>query len=512
MTSAPPPPEGWDFHHSETPPAEAAEATPSKPKFTALALTLGIVLGLVGVAGASSATLKVITGSFLPTTASNATEETPPPDDADEDTDPALDVEPEEPSFQTAAAFVSLPEHGWEVTVTALLKAAGIDDEPDTFTLSLVAPESSHRPNATDIQAVQLSGPALQLLAGIDTSDGAVRWTHILGEDDSSWPNCFTVNRGEHIGCEKTDYDTGGSLVFLNAAFGDVVAAPKWAHQVWFIAGTGSDVLIGGATKKGALYIAGGSMTDPDGSWFTKSKKNLVRAQGLWNRDLTFDASYAQFTLNNQAIVVDTKTGDQLSVVEAGFADVVPDVGAVLTLESYETALLGSFTVPGSAWGAVGEHDNVRPVLGAGRSLYDAQSGTPLWTLPAAEGSILSDDITLLPKHALRTNDTSKQSNEKRLTAYDSRTGTELWSQIQSPFEVLATQDDIVVGLSYRNFIPVAVQALDLRTGEEHWELPLKLEESSAYAQEGANNPVQINGGTLLLLEQDRIIGMVATP
>lgn len=525
MTSAPPPAgSGWNFQQDEPHPnADPGREPGTKPRHTGLLLTLGILIGLLVVGGASAGLLYAATGSYLPGTltsdaagtpspapaSSESAGATPSPTPTTEHTTPP--AEPAEPSDQ-AIAFQSEPEPAWQVDGSDLFNAAELD-VPQNAPVQFIRSTPATPENVSGLQAVQSWTQDTRIVAGINVESGAVLWTHTsTGSDVAYGPDaCFNLDGGDIIACATSAADDGGSLLFLTAATGKVLTETDWDADVRIIAGSPENLFVGGITDKAGLYLAHGTSSTPDSNWSTETIDDLVAATELWHLALSFDDAHAQFTLNSHALLVDVSDGAQVRVVADGYADVRPGIGALVSDGWTQIEVIDGFTAEGSLWQAAGRSATARPVLGIGRTLYDASSGAPLWELPSiAQTDDETQSISLLPKQVIRVLDQGGPSGNSQAFGYDARTGEEVWSRQTDRMVVHTAWEDIAIALTYSHFTPKSVLAFNSGTGAELWEVDLPKPGDEDVDLSGPDSPVRFVGSTLLIAGSSQITGLVA--
>lgn len=528
MTSAPPPDgSGWNFqqdepHPNAEPGPETETETATKPKHTGLLLTLGVLVGLLVVAGASAGLLYATTGSYLPGALTSDAPPTPSPAPASSESPEATSspaptaesttrpAEPAEPADE-GVAFQSEPEPAWEVDGSDLFQAADLD-APKNAPVQFINPTPGTTENTSGVQAVQSWAKDTQLVAGIDVASGAVQWTHTsTGSSTEYGPDaCFSLDGGDTIGCATSTEDDDAALVFLTAATGKVIAETTWEADVRMIAGSPKNLYIGGITDNAGLYLAHGTSSDPGSNWRTDTADDLVAATELWNLSLSFDDTHAQFTLNSHALLVDASDGAEVRVIAEGYAEVVPGIGAFVSEGWTQVEVIDGFTAEGGLWYAAGRSSTARPVLGIGRTLYDASSGTPLWELPSiAQTEDETQSVSLLPKQVIRVLDQGGPSGDSQTFGYDARTGEELWSRQTDRLIVHTAWDEVTITLTYSHFTPKSVLALNPATGTELWEVDLPKPTDEEVSPSAPDIPLRFVGTTLLIAGSSQITGLV---
>lgn len=257
MTSVPPPDgPGWSFQQDEPrPDADSEPGTGAKPKHTGLLLTLGIVVGLLVVAGASTGLLHATTGSYLPGVLTSDAPRTPSPESSsskppEATPSPTPTAESTAPAVEPAVAFQAVPEPNWQVDGPDLFKAANLD-APKNASVQFINSTPGTTENTSGVQTVQSWAKDTQLVAGIDVQSGAVLWTYTsTGSSTEYGPNaCFLLDGGDTIGCAtSSEDDDGAALVFLTTTTGKVIAETVWDADVRIIAGSPKNLFIGGIT------------------------------------------------------------------------------------------------------------------------------------------------------------------------------------------------------------------------------------------------------------------------
>src|SRR5699024_8275966 len=107
-----------------------------------------------------------------------------------------------------------------------------------------------------------------------------------------------------------------------------------------------------------------------------------------------FDVQFAQFSINEEALVVEAPSGAIIADIRTGFANVIPGIGAYSSQGMAETVVQGAFEAPGHPWTVTQNDLGIRPALGIGDTLFDARTGAPLWSIPADDSEAVHSSRT----------------------------------------------------------------------------------------------------------------------
>lgn len=513
MTSAPPPPPepAWNFHQSDPVPEleGAGSARAAKPKHTVLLVTLGVIVGLLGVTGASAAVLKVTTGSYLPSGDPGAASSAADPSATKKPADLTEPTEPTKPTGSVGNDDLSQvmrqePDRIWQVT--------GRDSLPDADERNLSLPFSNPQGTANTSDTVALvtrssADPDKHSIVGVRVADGKITWTH--APEKGAPGSCFTLGAGETLGCIGSADSESSWLLFLDVQSGAVVAETTWDRRAMMLSGTPEDLFIAGVSD-GLPYLARGSAQNPAQLWLTESEADDVAAMGVYALALTFDDEFAQFTVNADALLVDVGSGKIVADLRSGFANVIPGLGTYQSQDMSITEVHGAFETLGFPWAMHQKKMGVRPTIGIGDTMFDAHTGTPLWSIPPDDSEmVLSNRTFQLDNHVLRATDTSE--TKSTIVAFDARTGAELWNRAMDFgfFTIIDTWGNVAVVQAYSSYAPVAVVGLDTASGDTLWEVPFQHVSPDAH---GLNEPVQIIGSTVVVLDSNNLVAYSATP
>ena len=510
MTSPPPPPSepAWNFQRPEhsAEPNDVGSARAPKPKHTALLLSVGIVVGLIGVTGASAAVLKATTGSYLPASGPSATadpaasKDPAPAEPTEVPTAPAQATEPTE--LPLDQVLRQQPEQVWKLTGADLPGGKG-------NTLQLPGSNPQGTPNTSEVLAL-VSTPddadGNSSVLGVNLTDGSVEWTYTAADGVG---NCYTLGAGEALGCINPSGSDSSDLLFLDVETGAVLTETSWDHRALLLSGTPENLFIGGLVDD-VPYLANGTATSPGKNWLTQSEVDEVPATGIYHLGLNFDVQFAQFSINEEALVVEAPSGAIIADIPTGFANVIPGIGAYSSQGMAETVVQGAFEAPGHPWTVTQNDLGIRPALGIGDTLFDARTGAPLWSIPVDESEAVHSSRTFqLSNQVLRVGDTDRNSI---VTAFDIRTGSQLWQKtdLAPYFTVTDSWGDVAVVLTYAGHTPVALEGFDAARGEYLWQVPIDYPNSdNSHAMQEFH---QILGSTIVTLGSNELVGYAAQP
>ena len=459
---------------------EPPPASPSpRPPWQRTALVAAVAVGGVAAVTAIALGVDAFWGSE---TESPTTSTTPGPSPAPPK-DPSPSPEPVDPTSPAGPVvdYTAEPAQVWQVSAPDLMSG-----DPNTL-VALAAPDPLDRPNGQDTVVVTVETGSAAAVVGLDRDTGAVSWRVELAGSVSV--DCHVLGTGASTVCVTGTDSLEAELwdvVTFESSTGDVQGRDSITFKPTTVTEIDGDIVVAGSTlRTGALQMTRGAPDNLDARWQASSEDGYVPATEYYGGFVMSEGSGWSY-VSGATMVVDLATGEAESLSAASGQTSAPWPGGIMlesTTEADESVAVtvtppdaAPFTVTGHVWARLGTSDAMEQFVGAGDTAYDARTGAELWSA-TPDPEALWTSYTAVDDLVLHQ---TWWEESVMVTAVDAVTGEQRWRNGTRSAVLLSRTGDVL--LADTSF---GIEALHLSTGERLWAVDytdLMTEDSFTYA------------------------------
>lgn len=390
---------------------------------------------------------------------------------------PPPDPNPPPPEIDYAVT----PAQAWQVSAADLMSG-----DPLAF-VALAAPEPQNDPIIAQTVVVTTGTGSAAAVIGLDRWTGDVTWrTEVAG---ATSVDCHVLGTGHVTVCVASDDDDAEiyDVVTFSTSTGEAEGQDSITFKPRTVTEIDGDIVLAGSSLiTGALHMTRGTPTDLDGLWHASSGDGYVPATEYYGGFVMSEGT-AWCYVSGATMAVNLSSGDAQSVPAVSGQTSAPwPRSTVLTSTTQEdettTTVTGTtpgatpFAVEGRPWARLGSSDVMKSFVGIGDTAYDPRTGVELWSAdsdPAAPWTSYTavDDLVLQQ---------TWWEESVAMLAVDAQTGAQRWTnETRSPVLLSRVDDVLLADTSF------GIEALRLSTGEDLWAVDytdLMAEGSSTYA------------------------------